>query len=112
MTQTTVVDFIPAASEVARSDCICLSTTASLLKATSKTMLETFMAVVQRTGADSKPRIPHVVSKSDRDHGSATTAHRTLGLLPAGTICSSNLYLGLYPIHSTSLFKLCRLNTH
>ena len=36
--------------------------------------LETFMGVVQRTGAGSKPCIPRVVSKSDRDHGTATTA--------------------------------------
>ena len=57
------------------------------------------MAVVQRTGADSKPRLPCVVSKSDRDHGMATTTHRTLGLMPMGTISRSNLSHGLYPLH-------------
>ena len=49
--------------------------------------LETFMGVVQRTGAGSKPRISRVVSKSDRDHGSGYYGNRTLG--PAGTICHS-----------------------
>ena len=38
------------------------------------TLLETFMWVVQRTRAGSKPRISRVVSKSDSDHGTATTA--------------------------------------
>ena len=57
------------------------------------------MGVEQRTGAGSNPCISRVVSKSDRDHGMATMAHRTLGLMPAGTICSSNLSLSLYPIH-------------
>ena len=61
-------------------------------------MLETFMAVVQKTGPDSNPRISRVVSKSDSDHRTATTAHRTLGLPPAGTICRSNLSLSHYPI--------------
>ena len=56
------------------------------------------MGVVQRTGAGSNPRISRVVSKSDRDHGTATTANRTLGLTPAGTISRSNLSLGLYPL--------------
>ena len=60
--------------------------------------LETFMGVDQRTGEGSKPRIFRVVSKSDRDHGTATTAHRTLGLTPAGTMSRSNLSLSLYPI--------------
>ena len=60
--------------------------------------LETFMAVVQRTGAGSKPRIPCVVSKSDRDHGTATTDNRNLGLTPVVTISRSNLSLSLYPI--------------
>ena len=41
--------------------------------------LETFMGVEQRTGEGSKPRIPRVVSKSDRDHGTATTAIEPLG---------------------------------
>ena len=39
-----------------------------------------------------------VISKSHRNHGTATTAHRTLGLMPAGTMCRSNLSLGFYPI--------------
>ena len=56
------------------------------------------MGVVQRTGAGSKPRISRVVSKSDRDHGMATTDNRNLGLTPAVTISRSNLSLGLYPI--------------
>ena len=62
--------------------------------------LETFMEVVQRTVAGSNPRIPRVVSKSDiySDHGAATTAHRTLGLMPAGTICCSNLSFSHCPI--------------
>ena len=62
--------------------------------------LETFMGGVQRTGAGSNPHIPRVVSKSDSNHGMATTAHRTLGLTPAGTICRSNLSLSYYPIHN------------
>ena len=48
-----------------------------LIKANNE--LETFMAVVQRTGAGSKPRISRVVSKSDSDHGTATTATEPLG---------------------------------
>ena len=56
------------------------------------------MGLEQRIAPGSKPRIPRVVSKSDSDHGSATTAHRTLGLTPAGTICRSNLSLSHYPI--------------
>ena len=36
-------------------------------------VLETFMGLDQRTGAGTNPRIPRVVSKSDRDHGMATT---------------------------------------
>ena len=63
--------------------------------------LETFMGVDQRTGEGSKPRIPLVVSKSDRDHGTATTDNRNLGLTPAVTISRSNLSLSLYPIHSS-----------
>ena len=42
--------------------------------------------------------ISRVVSKSDRDHGTATTDNRKLGLTPAVTISRSNLSLGLYPI--------------
>ena len=61
-------------------------------------MLETVMGVEQRTGAGSNPRIFCVVSKSDRDHGTATTDNRTLGLTPAGTISRNNLSLGLYPL--------------
>ena len=56
------------------------------------------MGVDQRTGEGSKPRIPLVVSKSDRDHGTATTDNRNLGLTPAVTISRSNLSLSLYPI--------------
>ena len=44
------------------------------------------MGVDQRTGKGSKPRIPRVVSKSDRDHGTATTDNRNFGLTPAVTI--------------------------
>ena len=43
---------------------------------------------------------PCVVSKPDSNHGTATTTHRTLGLMPAGTICCSTLSLGHYPICS------------
>ena len=57
------------------------------------------MGVDQRTGPGTNPRIPLVVSKSDSSHGTATTAHRTLGLMPAGTICRSNLSLSHYPLH-------------
>ena len=57
------------------------------------------MGVDQRTGEGSKPRIPRVVSKSDRDHGTATTDNRNLGLTPPVTISRSNLSLRLYPIH-------------
>ena len=57
------------------------------------------MGVDQRTGEGSKPRIPLVVSKSDRDHGTATTDNRNLGLTPAVTISRSYLSLSLYPIH-------------
>ena len=56
------------------------------------------MGVEQRIGAGSNPRISRVVSKSDRDHGTAATDNRTLGLMPAGTISRSNLSLGLYPL--------------
>ena len=40
--------------------------------------LETFMVVVQRAGAGSKPSIFRVVSKSDSIHGTATTATEPL----------------------------------
>ena len=60
--------------------------------------LETFMGLDQRTGAGTNPRIPRVVSKSDRDHRTATTDNRNLGLTPAVTISRSNLSLSLYPI--------------
>ena len=56
------------------------------------------MAVVQRTAVGSNPCISHVVSKSDRDHRTATTDNRTIGLTLAGTTSRSNLSLGLYPI--------------
>ena len=68
---------------------------------------ETLMGVVQRIRnfnwartkdcAGNNARISRVVSKSDRDHGTATTDNRTLGLTPVGTISHSNLSLGLYP---------------
>ena len=51
------------------------------------------MGLEQRIVPGTNPRISRVVSKSDSDHGTATTAHRTLGLTPAGAICHSNLYL-------------------
>ena len=57
------------------------------------------MGLEQKNGAGSKARIPRVVSKPDSDHWTATTAHRTLGLTPVGTICHSNLCLSHYPIH-------------
>ena len=63
-------------------------------------VLETFIGVDQRTGEGTNPRIPLVASKSDRDHWTATTAYRTLGLRPAGTICRCNLSLSLYPIQN------------
>ena len=37
-------------------------------------------------GRSTKPRISRVVSNSDSDQGTATTAHRTLGLMPTGTM--------------------------
>ena len=58
------------------------------------------MGVRQKTVPGSIPRISCVVSKSDRDHRTATTDNRNLGLTPAGTISHSNLSLSLYPIHS------------
>ena len=42
-------------------------------------LLETFMGLDQRTGAGSNPCISRVVSKSDSDHGTATTATEPLG---------------------------------
>ena len=66
--------------------------------------LETFMGVVQKTGERSKLRISRVVSKSDRDHGSGYYGNRTLGLMPAGTICHSTPSLGLYPTHRRKLY--------
>ena len=66
-------------------------------------VLETFMGLDQRTGAGTNPRIPHVVSKLDRDHGKATTDNRNLGLTPAVTISRSNLSLSLYPIPTTPI---------
>ena len=58
------------------------------------------MGVEQRTGAGSNPRMSCVVSKPDRDHGTAHKDNRTLGLTPARTISHSNLSLGLYPLKS------------
>ena len=46
------------------------------------------------------PGVASVASKPGSNYGTATTAHRTLGLTPAGTICRSNLSLGHYPIGS------------
>ena len=60
--------------------------------------LRNFYGGVQRTGAGSNPHSSRVVSMSDRDHGTATTDNRTLGLMPAGTISHSNLSLGLFPL--------------
>ena len=51
---------------------------------------------------------PGVVSKSVvyySNHGLATTAHRTLGVTPAGTMCHDNLCLGFYPKHRRSFSK-------
>ena len=62
--------------------------------------LETFMGVEQMIAPGTNPRIPRVVSKSDRDHRMATTDNRNFGLTPAVTISRSNLSLGLYPIPS------------
>ena len=42
-------------------------------------MLETFMGLEQRAGPGTNPRISRVVSKSDSDHGTATTATEPLG---------------------------------
>ena len=50
------------------------------------------------------PMYTRVVSKSDSDHGTATTAQRTLGLTPAGTICRNNLS---YTAHLTFLSLSC-----
>ena len=61
------------------------------------------MGVDQRTGEGTNPRIPRVVSKSDRDHGTATTDNRNLGLTPTVTISRSNLSLSLYPIQGIIL---------
>ena len=65
------------------------------------------MGVDQRTRERTNPHIPLVVSKSHRNQGTVTTAHRTLGLMPADTMCRSNLSEGFYPILSTfSVFSL------
>ena len=64
----------------------------------SKSSLETLMGVGQRTGPGTNPCIPRVVSKPDSNHGTVTMAQRTLGLMPVGTICHSNLSLSYYPI--------------
>ena len=45
-----------------------------------------------------KKKKKNVVSKSDSVHGNGFYGHRTLGLMPAGTICHSTLSLGQYPI--------------
>ena len=68
--------------------------------AASKPLLKTNMGVGQYILPGSKPRIPRVVSKSDSNHWRGYYAHRTLGLTPAGTMCHSNLSLGYYPIHT------------
>ena len=60
--------------------------------------LETIMGVEQRAVPGTNPRISRVVSKSDSDQGTASTAHRTLGLTPVGPICHSNLSLSHYPL--------------
>ena len=60
--------------------------------------LETYYGGRQKAVPDSYPRIPHVVSKPDSNHGTATMAHRTLGLKPTGTIRCSDLSLSYYPI--------------
>ena len=41
--------------------------------------LETVIGVEQRTGPDTNPRISCIVSKSDSDYGTATTAAEPLG---------------------------------
>ena len=82
--------------------CFCLKATSSCKKSERfffNGISETFMGVDQKTGPGTNPRIPLVVFKSDSDHGTATTAHRTLGLTPAGTICHSNLSLSYYALH-------------
>ena len=61
------------------------------------------MGVDQRAGEGSNPLLTLVVSKSDRNHGTATTPHRTLGLTHAGT----NLSLGFYPILIINGVILC-----
>ena len=66
------------------------------------------MGLDQRTGAGTNPRIPCVVFKSDRDHGTATTDNRNLGLTPAVTISRTNLSLSLYPIHRSNSVWLSR----
>ena len=60
--------------------------------------------------SSSKPHISRVVSKSDRDHGTATMDNRNLGLTPAGTISHSNLSLGLYPL--LSIARIIRILLH
>ena len=71
-------------------------------------VVETFMAVVQKTGPGSNP----CVSKSDSDHRTATTAHRTLGLPPTGTICHSNLSLSQYPLRRARQIEWSRRSVH
>ena len=61
------------------------------------------MGVEQSAGPGTNPRISRVVSKSDSDHGTATTTRRA----PAGTICCSNLSPSHYPIHIAGLSSMC-----
>ena len=68
--------------------------------------LETVMGLEQRIAPGTNPRIPRVVSKSDSDHRTATTAHRTLGLTPSGTICHSNVTLLYLPLANGHLSVL------
>ena len=71
------------------------------------------MRLEQRIAPGTNARIPRVVSKSDSDHGTATTtAHRTLGLTPTGTICRSNLSLSHYPLRIRAPLRVQKLHIY
>ena len=70
------------------------------------------MEVVQRIGPGTNLRNSSVVFKSDRDHGAATTANKTLAPVPAGTISSSNISLGLYPLPISQIFGTAAYYKH
>ena len=75
-----------------------------------KIISETFIGVEQKSGLGTNPHIPRVVSKSDSDHGSATTATEPLGLSPrvlfaVGTSPSVTILYSCDPIQGLYAMK-------